>query len=102
MCIRDSYHSDHVGRIFCESIIFGCVDNACLIEAMETIQKDVHVGRWQAWHAQLKVVLESFYLLFLHTCLVIEVGLEILHQRVFLLLDGLICLINGEIEGGNE
>ena len=69
---------------------------------MQAVGYEAHVIVGQSGNAVLIVRQKLANLLFLHRRVVVVVRLISLQQRVFLLLDGLVGLVDGEVELGDE
>ena len=69
---------------------------------MKALDYHVDILRTKAWNTVGKIGAELAYHATLRLLVVFVVGLIVLHQAVFLGIDGGFRLINGEIEGGGE
>ena len=83
-------------------VVFGRVHDARLVQSVQLFGYDVDVLMWQSGNAVVEVGEELVHLLLLHCLVVVVVGLVGLQQRVFLGLDGLVGLVDREVELGYE
>ena len=85
-----------------QGIVVGRAHDARLIETVETVDDDTFKVGGQIWHALGKVGTELANRLALYLVVVVEIRLEHAQQRVTLLLQSLIRLIDREIVFCND
>ena len=96
------HYPDGAGGVFVDVVVFGRVDDARLVYGVQPVGDGVHVFWRQSGQPLLEVIPEFGYHRSLLFLVVVVVGLEKPHQRVFLFLDGLVGLVDGEIIFGYE
>ena len=95
----DAYHT---GRILVDTVIFRRADNARLINLLQLVGYEFHVFLRKSWNALAEVVEKTLDLFIADIGIHCIVRLELPQQRILLVLDGFIGLVDREIEGGNH
>ena len=102
LCRLSAHHAHHVHRVFGNLRVFRRTDDACLIQAVQSVGNDAHIVGRHSRNSCLEIVTEPGNLLGLDIFLIIIIRFEVVRQTVLLGLDGLVGLIDGEVEVGNQ
>ena len=85
-----------------QTVVVGGLHDAGLVEAVQPVDDDVGDEGWQRLALAVDGMPELGNLVGLHLTVVVVIRLEHLHQRVFLLGQGLIGLVDGEVVFGDD
>ena len=102
LCVVAYNHAHQRSGVAVYLIVFGCVHDTSLIQSVQLFGYYVDVLVWQSGNAVVEVGEELAHLLLLHRLVVVVVRLVSLQQRVFLGFYGFVCLVDREVELGNE
>ena len=101
-CSLSIYHAHHVHCVLGKLRIFGGTYDSCLIEPVQPVKDSAHIVGRNPGNARLEVVGQPCCLQGSHFFLIIIIRFEVFRQTVLLGLDGLVGLIDGEVEVGYQ